>query len=96
MTIPGLTLSGGKLSKFGGHKAVRQYRVWVHPKRGGDDSYYAYSPSQVKKRGGYSTLVAATKRLRKSGRYARVEEPLAVVWDKRYKKYREVVIDTLR
>lgn len=37
--IPALTLSGGKLSEFGGLKAVKEFRVWVHPKAGGDDSY---------------------------------------------------------
>lgn len=94
MAIPSLTLSGGKLSQFGGHKAVRQYRVWVHPKGGGDDEYYHYSPATVKMKGGYSALLRGVARLRRSGKFLRVESPLAVVWDTRYKKYREVVIDT--
>jgi hypothetical protein len=94
MAIPGLTLSGGKLSRFGGHKAVRQYRVWVHKKSGGDDEYYHYSPAQVKAQGGYDSLLKHVAKLRKLSKYARVEAPLAVVYDTKYKKYREVVIDT--
>jgi hypothetical protein len=89
--ISALTLSGGRLSDFGGHKAVKEYRVWVHPKRG-DDFYYAISPTKVKSGGGYKDLLRETAKLRKSGKFVRVETPLAVVYDPRYKKYREVVI----
>ena len=37
--IPALTKSGGLLSKFGGKKAVLEYRVWIHYHDGGDDEY---------------------------------------------------------
>lgn len=77
--IPGLTLSGGKLSEFGGLKAVKEFRVWIHPGKG-DDYYYAYK-----------TLEGAVRKYRSFR--TRAEHPLAVVWDKRYKKYREVKID---
>jgi len=85
MRIPALTLSGGKLSQFGGLKAVKEFRIWVHPKSGGDDYYYVYKTIDGA-RSGYS-------RLKKNKSFARVEIPCAVVRDKRYKKYREVVID---
>jgi len=81
--ISALTLSGGKLSKFGGQSAVKEYRVWVHPKGGGDDYYFvAKSLDEISRKG--QSLV-------NKGDY--VEKPLAVVWDAKYKKYREVVID---
>ena len=84
--IPVLTLSGGKLSQFGGLEAVKEFRVWVHHKRGGDDAFFTTKTIEGAK--------SLFKRLHGSGKYARVEEPLAVVWDRRYRRYREVVIDT--
>ncbi len=96
MTIPVMTLSGGKLSNYGGIAAVRQYRVWVHPKGGGDDSFYSFTPAKVKALGGIKALRKEATRLRRSKRFQKVEMPLAVVWDKRQKKYREVVIDTVK
>jgi len=81
--ISALTMSGGALSKFGGQSAVKEYRVWVHPKGGGDDYYFvAKTLDEINRK---------KASLENSGNY--VEEPLAVVWDEKYKKYREVVID---
>lgn len=77
--IPALTLSGGRLSEFGGIKAVKEFRVWVHPAKG-DDYYFAFK-----------TLTGAVKKHRSMR--ARSEPPIAVVYDKRYRKYREVVIN---
>jgi len=77
--IPALILAGGKLSNFGGMKAVKEFRVWVHP-TSGDDYYYAYK-----------TLAGAVRKHRSMK--ARSESPLAVVRDKNYRKYREVMID---
>ena len=78
--IPALTLSGGKLSEFGG-KAL-EYRVWVHPKEG-SDSYYRFDSLQEASEG-------ATY-LRKTGKYAKVEIPLAVVKSKG--RFREVAVN---
>jgi len=75
--IPALTLSGGLLSKFGGTEAVKEYRVWVHPN--GDDYYFRYKDLK--------------EAIRESVKMKGAEKPLAVVWDKKQKKYREVVID---
>lgn len=76
--IPALTLSGGKLSDFGGHKAAREYRFWVHPGRG-DDYYYAYKT--------YSGATAGRARIAKRLSASRIEKVIAVVYDAKYKKY---------
>lgn len=86
--IPALTLSGGKLSEFGGHKGAKEYRVWCHPAKGGDDFYFAYKTLV-----GAKNAYAKIARKKKSMGLIRVESPCAVVYDKRYRKYREVVID---
>lgn len=83
--IPALTLGGGKLSQFGGLKAAREFRVWCHPRSGGDDFYYAYKTLDGARRG--------YNRHKRNKSLIRVEPPCAVVYDKRYRKYREVVID---
>jgi len=92
MTIPTETLSGGKLSNYGGLKAARQFRIWVHPKKG-DDRFYSYTPAKIKMAGGVSALKRAAKRMRATRRYHKVENPLAVVWDMKHQRYREVIID---
>lgn len=89
--IPALTLSGGKLSEFGGKKAVKEYRIWVHRKAGGDDEYSVFPPTTT-----MTHLRNAVRAGRSTGRFSKVEAPVAVVWDPKYKKYREVVIDTPR
>ena len=86
--IPALTLSGGKLSEFGGHKAAKEYRVWCHPAKGGDDYFYPFKTFAGAKNA-YSRLASR----KKSMGIIRVETPCAVVFDSRYHKYREVVID---
>ena len=82
--IPALTLSGGKLSEFEGK--VVAYRIWVHPREGGD-SYCEFGPNQLEK------AKSVRKVLLNDPRFIKVEPIIAIVYDKRYKKYREVVID---
>ncbi len=83
--IPAGTLSGGLLSDFGGHKVVKEYRVWYHPEEG-DDGYKTSST--------FKGIRRIWKALKKEEPY--VEPPLAVIWDKVKGKYREVVIDELK
>jgi hypothetical protein len=86
--IPAYTLSGGKLKNFGREKAVKEYRVWIHPK-GKDDYYYAL------KNKGELIAVSIGLGIQKDvdeKKIMRVENPLAVVWDKKFKNYREVRI----
>lgn len=80
--FPALTLSGGKLSDF---LPALCYRVWVHHKDGGDDKYFEYSILEK--------AMQAKKRLEKNKKYCIVENPLALVWDKARKDFREVQID---
>lgn len=96
--IPALTMSGGKLSEFGGIKAAKEFRIWVHPLQG-DDYYYAFKTYNQAKRA-YDKAKNATKaQLRKNG-VSGFEQILAVVADPKwrkgmsvYKRYREVVVD---
>lgn len=55
---------------------AKQFRVWHHPKKG-DDYYHTFS-----------CIFEAKKHSERT----KAESPIAVVWDKRYKQYREVVI----
>jgi len=81
--IPALCLSGGKLSEFG--KAV-EYRVWIHPKEGEDIFYRSQSiEAALKKRSKFIN----------DPNLAMVEPVIAVVYDKKFKKYREVQIDRI-
>ena len=82
--IPALTKSGGLLSKFGGKKAVLEYRIWVHDKVA-EDMYF--------KRNNLKELIKMRKQLLKDEKIAEVEQPLAVVWDDKCQDYREVCID---
>jgi hypothetical protein len=84
--ISALTFSGGKLSEFGGAKAVKEYRVWVHPKPSGDDYYYVFKDFLQAKE------FSDNERKKVGNKYNKVEMPLAVVWDKKYRRYREIVI----
>lgn len=82
LKIPAMCLSGGKLSDFSGKAA--EYRVWVHPYRG-DDCFFRNK----------NLIKALEKRaeLLKDSQIALVEPVIAVVYDERFKKYREVQID---
>jgi hypothetical protein len=78
--IPALTLSGGTLRKL---SDAKEFRVWVHPKSG-DDFYHRFdSPTDA---------LAFGVRAVASGKYARVELPIAVVWDSAKGDWREVVV----
>lgn len=82
--IPALCLSDGRLKDYGGHKKVAEYRFWVHPNVG-DDFYYR---SESRK-----TLQPIRRKLvRNKNAYPTVEPIIAVVFDEKFKKYREVVI----
>lgn len=80
---PASTLSGGRLSDFGGKTGVVEYRVWWHPFKGDD---------QYKRSRSYREIVGMEKKLKAKGEF--VEKPLAVVWDDKFGEYREVVIDS--
>jgi|GEM_PF-4555627 len=80
--IPTLCLSGGRLSDFE-WKAV-EYRVWIHPNQGEDSFYRSQSIEEtLKKRSEFIN----------NPDLAEVEPVIAVVYDKRFKRYREVQID---
>lgn len=80
--IPALCLSGGKLSEFGGRAA--EYRVWIHPKQGENSFYRSQSLEQaLKKRAEFIN----------DPDLAMLELVIAVVYDKKFRKYREVQID---
>lgn len=78
--IPALILSGGRLKRF---SDAEEYRVWVHPKSGDDFYFVATTPLNALR-------IAAS--LKSSGKYSRVEKPLAVVWDAAEHNFREVVV----
>ncbi len=80
--IPIFTLSGGRLSEFG--RPVR-YRIWVHYAEDKDDGCYEFKPNELEKAKSFR------KKLLKDKRFAIVEPIIAVVWDKQFKRYREVV-----
>lgn len=77
--IPELTLSGGKISKHS--KKILEYRVWCHHLEGGNDDYYVFD--------NYDT---ALKFSRLNNKKKLKEKPLGVIWDKKFKNYREVVL----
>lgn len=74
--IPALTKSGGERKV--NSKNILEYRVWVHPKKGGDDYYYRSKT--------HKGILVIRKSVLKEGY---VEEPLGVVLDKD-EEYREV------
>jgi len=79
--IPAVCLSGGVLSDFGGPEEVVEYRIWVHGK---EDTYYKSK-----------TLKGILKKFKSlKGKEPFIEIPLAVVFDKNFKGYREVQIDS--
>lgn len=56
---------------------VLEYRVWCHPKDGGDDYFYAFTT--------YEEAYEAARSLRDSDdSIAKVEEPLALIWQKEH------------
>jgi len=78
--IPLLTATGGNKPK--NSKDILEYRVWVHPKKGGDD--YAYVANT------YAEILKIRKAKMHEGH---VEEPLGVIRDKKDESgYREVVL----
>ena len=79
--IPLLTLSGGKRSDFA--RPVR-YRIWVHYREDKDDGCYQFRPNELEK------AKLFRKKLLKNKRFAIVEPIVVVVWDKKFKRYREV------
>lgn len=82
LKIPALCLSGGRLSEFGG-RAV-EYRVWIHPKQGEDSFYRSQSIEEaLKKRSEFLDDPSI----------AMVEPVIVVVYDRKFKRYREVQID---
>lgn len=96
--ISALTLSGGKLSEFGGIKAAKEFRIWVHPVKG-DDYYYTYKNYGAARKA-YEKAKKATKAQMKKQGILRIEQPIAVVANPKWRKgmpswerYREVIID---
>ena len=78
MNIPALTAMGGT-AKIDS-KSILEYRVWVHPKKGGDDYYYRSTS--------YKRILEIAKQVKDEGY---VEKPLGVVRDKTSEHdYREV------
>lgn len=82
--IPTLTMSGGTLEKL--EDAV-EFRVWVHPKSE-DDFYYSYKR--------ISEARSESERMRATGEFAKVETPLAVVWDNKFQNFKEVALPKKR
>jgi hypothetical protein len=82
--IPALCLSGGRLKDFGGHRKVAEYRFWIHPNNGDDFYYRSESIQELKQK--------RKKLLGNKKDYALVEPVIAVVFDERFRKYREVVV----
>jgi hypothetical protein len=76
--IPALTKTGGT-AKINS-KQIKEYRVWVHPTKGGDDYYYRSDT--------YKEIIAIRKDSLNEGY---VEKPLGVIQDKDG-QYREVVL----
>lgn len=79
--IPALTLSGGTLVNL---KDVKEFRIWVHP-RYGDASYYRFDTLKEA-----NTFLPIAKKSKEQ--LSEVESPIAVIWDKAQKNYREVEI----
>lgn len=82
--IPALTMSGGRLKR---PEDAVEFRVWVHPKDG-DDFYYSYKR--------ISEARLESERMRASGEFAKVEKPLAVVWDNKFQNFKEVALPKKR
>lgn len=90
--IPALTLSGGMLSDFGGKKEVLEYRIWIHGRDGRLDlnqGAYFYGNN-------LQELLKMRKELLKDKKIFKVEQPVAIVWDKKHRDYREVLIDGIK
>ena len=88
--IPAFAMSGGLLSNFGGKKAVLEYRIWIHDQYGRLD--FRFNGAYFW-RHNLKELIKMRKALLKDKKIFKVEQPLAVVWDKNYENYREVLID---
>ena len=82
MNPPAFCLSGGRLSEFG-NKAV-EYRVWVHPQEGDD---YFFRSKNIEK------ILQRRAELLQEQSTALIEPIIAVVYDKKFKKYREIQVD---
>jgi hypothetical protein len=77
--IPALTLSGGTLKHL---EDAKEFRVWAYPKGGGDD-YYLNFPN-------LEQALLAKDEMARQGDLP--EEPLAVIWDKKKRSWREVAV----
>ena len=76
--IPALTMSGGTLKS---PKDIKELRVWIHPNKG-EDFYYS----------GKNLMKLASLVSKRTGKKDFIEAPLAVIWNKKHRKYREVTI----
>lgn len=77
--IPALTLSGGTLEHL---EDAKEFRVWAYPKGGGDDYFQSYASLELAMR--------AHDQMAQRGDIP--EKPLAVIWDKKHRSWREVQI----
>jgi len=75
--IPALTSSGGNINYDSAE--ILEYRIWVHPRKGGDDYYYRAET--------WDEIVSIGKSIQQEGF---VELPLGVIKDNN--GYREVVL----
>jgi len=81
--IPSLTLSGGKLSEF---KEVKAFRFWLHG-RDGEDRYMEFEPEDLPE------AIRERQKARKNEFWIEVEPIIAVVFDEKFNRFREVIID---
>jgi len=81
--IPALTLSGGRLSDF--KSRVVSYRIWVYFREEREDGYYDFLPNEFRKAKVFRKLLLKDKK------YAQIEPVIAVIWDRKFKRYREVL-----
>ena len=83
-----LTLSGGRLSDFGGLRAVKEYRIWFHPTEG-DDFYFQAKDLDMLL---LKVIGAAQRQTLTLETLNKIEPPCAVVWDEKNSDWREVVL----
>lgn len=81
--IPAQTLSGGKLSEF---KEVKAFRLWLHSKDE-EDKYMEFEPKDLPE------AIRKRQKAENNESWIEVEPIIAVVFDEKFKKFREVVID---
>jgi len=81
--IPALTLSGGKLSEF---KEVKAFRIWLHGKEG-NHGYMEFEPNKLPE------AIRQRQKALRNENWLEVEPIIAVVYDEKFHRFREVVID---